>query len=255
MSIKRYVFLLLLIARGVAGQCVTSPCTFTIAAVGDDGFDYGAPVANYNAVVCTQAFPTPGSTTYAYAARYRQGNGSYGINTALFRWATSLPAGTVASSAYLVAHLTSPVGNPDGRNLVCDWETWSVPMSCTDWTFNAPTTNLAVVDSLSNYLANSTTNIPTFGSLTNLQNINSNGYTYLRCSIDGGVPSATNVIAFETFDGNPANALELVVAFGTPTPVLSPTPVVTATPTPTPTLAFTPTARTTFTPNSCRYVP
>lgn len=173
------------------------------------------------------------------------GSPEYYVEMALIRWDTSLLVGATVNSASVdICVDNGTIFNDDTRSFDCEWyPNWVTP-SVADYTTGSVSTALSVpLSTLSDVTSPCTVNTLT---LTNAPaNIQTGGFTALRCTISGSTPGGFN--EFQYNGGNDlTTAPKLTVDFTsfTPTPGGGPTLTRTATPshTPTPSHTSTPTA-------------
>lgn len=179
-----------------------------------------------------------------YIAKDRLAATRYYVEMALIRWDTSTLAGTTVSSASVDICVDSgTIFNDDTRSFDCEWyPNWVTP-SVADYTTGSASTALSVaISSLSDVTSPCTVNTLT---LTNAPvNIQTSGFTALRCTISGSTPNGFNEFQFSGGD-DLATAPKLSVVFTpaeTPTGTLPATATITPTPSPTFTRTITNTA-------------
>lgn len=140
----------------------------------------------------------PGSTpsfnsTDSFIYADKEFLGSYRVGNALLKFDTSaLPDNAQVTFATLRVWVAAKA-NINARNLTADWFTWTGTSS--DYTEAAGTNALSGV-AISSITANSDNDF----TLSNVQNVSTSGFTYLRLHISGGQPSGQNYVAISTYE-------------------------------------------------------
>lgn len=198
---------------------LTPLLAYDVAAAADDGYvqlsafvypPTGTPVARVEA---------PDSNIELITVRRGLDGSLFEIVTGLVRWDTSsLPDDATVLSASVRLDVRN-IHNNDGRNLTADWyDVW--PIDTADYSETAQTGALsAAIGSVTcgtPPACDADPNYNTF-TLTNASNVSLTGFTGLRFHVDGGEPTAQNLISWDSYDAAGATQARLSVTYRVPT--------------------------------------
>jgi hypothetical protein len=186
------------------------------------------------------------TTATTFSARRSRGT-HFTVGNALLRWNTAdcLPPGATVVGARLRVF---PVAKQDAddRSLVADWFDWGPTIDLGDYSAVAQDSALSrnggcggLCDLTLIPLA-----VETDFTLDNVENINVNGYTYLRLHIDGDMPISFNSLSIASFESGNSREPQLIIDYiadETPPGGDTATPTATRTATPSPLPSSTPT--------------
>lgn len=186
------------------------------------------------------------STATTFTAQRSRGT-HFTVGNALLRWNTSacLPPGATVVGARLRVFPVSKQ-DADDRSLVADWFDWGPTIDLGDYSALAQNTALSRNGGCGGLcdLTVIPLGVETDFTLDNVENINVNGYTYLRLHIDGDQPSGFNRLTIASFESGNEREPQLIIDYiadETPPGGDTATPTATRTATPSPLPSSTPT--------------